>query len=173
MRRIAAFGTRPVSIVALTLLIGAMTTSCGTQEAVTTPTVPSSTTTRSTTTTTGTRVMSRPVTTTPTVDPFAGVPLIDHVEWVQAVDGPRLLVHPSQAGRQTTFPGSDERAWQEILAASPEADTPSMRDQFLCHWAWARLVAPDKPTWNLEPWRPDVGYDATVEAACNPGGPER
>ncbi|MFD4403918.1 DUF2599 domain-containing protein [Nocardia sp. NPDC058499] len=35
------------------------------------------------------------------------------------------------------------------------------------------MVAPDKPTWNPEPWRRPVGYDETVGAACNPGGPER
>ncbi|WP_378742417.1 DUF2599 domain-containing protein [Nocardia brasiliensis] len=111
--------------------------------------------------------------TVPTVDPYAGMPLIDHVDWTEAVDGPRLLVYPTQAGRHTTFPGTDERAWQEVIAQSPDADTPGMRDQFVCHWAWARLVQPDKPSWNLEPWRPAVGYQATVEARCNPGGPER
>ncbi|WP_433665063.1 DUF2599 domain-containing protein [Nocardia sp. CA-128927] len=110
---------------------------------------------------------------TPTVDPYAGQPLIDHTDWTDAVDGARLLVYPTPAGRQTTFPGTDERAWQEVLAQAPDADTPGMRDQFICHWTWARLVEPDKPSWNLEPWRPAVGYQATVEARCNPGGPER
>lgn len=110
---------------------------------------------------------------TPTVDPYAGQPLIDHLEWTENADGPRLMVYPTRAGRDTTYPGSDLRAWQEIRAADPAADTPGMWDQFRCHWEWARLIAPDKPTWNLEPWRPPVGYDATVDAACNPGGPER
>lgn len=110
---------------------------------------------------------------TPTVDPYAGQPLIDHLEWTENADGPRLKVHPTRAGRDTTYPGSDFRAWQEIRTADPAADTPGMWDQFRCHWDWARLIAPDKPTWNLEPWRPPVGYDATVDAACNPGGPER
>ncbi|WP_433492917.1 DUF2599 domain-containing protein [Nocardia grenadensis] len=110
---------------------------------------------------------------TPTVDPYAGQPLIDHLEWTENAAGPRLMVHPTRAGRDTTYPGADIRAWQEIRTADPAADTPGMWDQFRCHWEWARLVAPDKPTWNLEPWRPSVGYDATVDAACNPGGPER
>ncbi|WP_330231259.1 DUF2599 domain-containing protein [Nocardia sp. NBC_00508] len=109
----------------------------------------------------------------PSADPYAGQPLVDHVTWTETIDGPRLLVFPTQAGRQTTFPGSDERAWQEVLARSADAGVPGMRDQFLCHWAWARLVQPAKPSWNLEPWRPAVGYPATVEARCNPGGPER
>ncbi|MFC9435833.1 DUF2599 domain-containing protein [Nocardia sp. NPDC057030] len=112
-------------------------------------------------------------TSTPTVDPYAGLPLIDHTDWTQAIDGTRLLVYPTTAGRRTTTPGTDERAWQEVLRQAPDADTPGMRDQFICHWAWARLVEPDKPSWNLEPWRPAVGYPATVDARCNPGGPER
>ncbi len=109
----------------------------------------------------------------PTVDPYAGMPLIDHVEWAETVDGSRLRVYPTTAGRQTTFPGTDERAWREVLTESPDADTPGMRDQFICHWIWARLVEPNKTSWNLEPWRPAVGYQATVDARCNPGGPER
>lgn len=110
---------------------------------------------------------------TPLVDPYADDALIDRTEWTDAVDGRRLLVYPTQAGRADVFPTAGERAWQEVLTQSPDADTPGMRDQFLCHWEWARVVAPNKPSWNLEPWRPAVGYEATVNALCNPGGPER
>lgn len=134
---------------------------------------PAATTTVSAVTTASPAHRTRTAPPTPTVDPYAGLPLIDHVEWTEYADGPRLMVHPTRAGRDTTFPGADLRAWQEIRTADPAADTPGMRDQFRCHWEWARLIAPDKPTWNLEPWRPSVGYDATVDAACNPGGPER
>ncbi|MEV0354592.1 DUF2599 domain-containing protein [Nocardia sp. NPDC050697] len=109
----------------------------------------------------------------PTVDPYAGQPLIDRTEWTANEDGARLLVFPTEAGRRTPFPGAENRAWLEVLTAAPDADTPGMYDQFRCHWVWARLAAPTKPSWNLEPWRPAVGYDAVVQAACNPGGPER
>ncbi|MET7772132.1 DUF2599 domain-containing protein [Nocardia sp. NPDC005366] len=109
----------------------------------------------------------------PTFDPYADLPLIDHVEWTETEDGTRLLVYPTVAGRRTTSPGNDERAWQEVLSQSPDAESPGMRDQFICHWEWARLVQPNKPSWNLEPWRPAVGYQGTVQASCNPGGPER
>jgi hypothetical protein len=47
-----------------------------------------------------------------------------------------------------------------------------MHDQFLCHWTFARLADPEKRSWNLEPWRAAVGYQATVSARCNPGGTE-
>ena len=116
---------------------------------------------------------TRVPTATPTVDPYAGQPLIDHIAWTTNIDGARLLVYPTAAGRHTDFPGSDLRAWREIRTADPGADTAGMWDQFRCHWEWARLIARDKPSWNLEPWRPAVGYAATVDAACNPGGPER
>ncbi|AYF75348.1 DUF2599 domain-containing protein [Nocardia yunnanensis] len=109
----------------------------------------------------------------PTVDPYPDQPLIDHTEWTDEIDGRRLHVYPTEAGRKDTFPAALDRAWQEVRADAPDADTPGMFDQFRCHWEWARVVAPDKPSWNLEPWRPAVGYDATVSALCNPGGPER
>jgi hypothetical protein len=47
-----------------------------------------------------------------------------------------------------------------------------MRAQFDCHWRFARIVEPDKPSWNLEPWRPVVTESEMVDARCNPGGPE-
>lgn len=38
-------------------------------------------------------------------------------------------------------------------------------DQLVCHWGGAGYF---KTPWNLDSWRPDVGYAATVAAACNP-----
>nr|WP_221333559.1 DUF2599 domain-containing protein [Nocardia transvalensis] len=115
---------------------------------------------------------ARPVATTPATDQYADVALVDRVEWTDDPDGRRLHVYPSSAGRADTFPAALDRAWGEVLAGSPDADSPGMYDQFKCHWEWARLVAPDKPSWNLEPWRPAPGYQGTVSARCNPGGPD-
>lgn len=39
-----------------------------------------------------------------------------------------------------------------------------MINQLVCHLANAR----EKPEWNLEPFRPYVGYTDTVKAGCNP-----
>lgn len=152
----------------LALAAAAVLTGC--DSAGTSPEI-TATTTAPATTTSRLPVTIAPPTTT--VDPYAGLPLIDHVRWTENVDGPRLLVFPTPAGRATDAPGTDELAWQEVRALDPDADAPGMREQFLCHWVWARMVAPDKPSWNLEPWRPAVGYQATVSANCNPGGPER
>jgi hypothetical protein len=108
----------------------------------------------------------------PKVDPYAGKPFIDHTRWTNDPDGRRLHIVPTEAGRKDWFPDALTRAWGEVLTEAPDADTPGMFDQFECHWQWARWIAPDKPEWNLEPWRPAVGYDATVKAMCNPGGPD-
>ncbi|WP_327151597.1 DUF2599 domain-containing protein [Nocardia sp. NBC_01329] len=154
-------------------IASAVATGCAGSNSETRSDSPPATTTTAITTAVAGPVTHRTPRPTPTVDPYAGLALIDYVEWTENADGPRLMVHPTRAGRDTTFPGSDLRAWQEIRTADPGADVPGMWDQFRCHWEWARLIAADKPTWNLEPWRPSVGYDATVDAACNPGGPER
>jgi hypothetical protein len=159
----ARFGTVIPLGAALVLALGA----CGSDQSTAAATG-SSVTSAPTMSTTGV-----PVGGLPTVDPYADLPLIDHTDWTENIDGARLLVYPTEAGRRDTFPGTEERAWQEVLGLSPDADTPGMRDQFVCHWVWARAVQPNKESWNLEPWRPAVGYQAVVQATCNPGGPER
>jgi hypothetical protein len=102
----------------------------------------------------------------------AGDALIDHVQWGSTDQGRQLRVYPTAAGRADTSPAGVDRAWSQVLATAPDANTPGMHDQFECHWVFARIVDPTKTSWNLEPWRPDVGYQATVAARCNPGGPE-
>ncbi|HEY5518204.1 MAG TPA: DUF2599 domain-containing protein, partial [Cellulomonas sp.] len=59
---------------------------------------------------------------------------------------------------------AQDATWAAVVALAPEAGTTGMHDQFLCH----ALGAADKATWNLEPWRPDVGSLATLAASCNP-----
>jgi hypothetical protein len=46
-----------------------------------------------------------------------------------------------------------------------------MRDQLICHEQWVAIWSPSKSTWNLDEWRPDVSYAATVNAKCNSGQP--
>lgn len=43
-------------------------------------------------------------------------------------------------------------------------NTAGMKDQFMCHSYFAKSKNP----WNLEPWRPNVGYAETVKKRCNP-----
>ncbi|WP_415297824.1 DUF2599 domain-containing protein [Cellulosimicrobium sp. SJTW-1] len=83
--------------------------------------------------------------------------------WGEREGGRSLAVDPTAWARAAGQAGR-ELVWAQIVAAEPEADTPTMHDQLVCH----AVGAPDKATWNLEPWRPDVGLLATMSARCNP-----
>lgn len=105
-------------------------------------------------------------------------PFIDRVLWTQGPQWNQLLslrVHPTASGRAaskqlgSSSPEADE-AWSEVLAQAPQADTPGMRMQFLCHWDFAEVAEPGKVSWNLEPWRPVVDEATMVSSGCNPGG---
>ena len=83
--------------------------------------------------------------------------------WGEAEGGRSLAVDPT-AWVRSGGDASERVGWAAVIAAQPDADTPGMHDQFTCHV----LGAPDKATWNLEPWRPEVGLLATLVARCNP-----
>jgi hypothetical protein len=104
-------------------------------------------------------------------------PYVDHTRWVQyGVGRSSLEVFPTHSGRtEAAQLGTDTQAaeaWSEVLALSPNADSPGMRAQFLCHWHYAEFAEPGKASWNLEPWRPVVDDSEMVASDCNPGGPK-
>lgn len=113
-------------------------------------------------------------------DPGSGPPFVDHTAWASAWSqwGQRtsLRVFPTPSGRLvSSHPGAAaaaDEAWSEVVAMTPDADTPGMRAQFLCHWKFAEMAQPGKTSWNLEPWRPVVDDAEMVASGCNPGGPE-
>jgi hypothetical protein len=79
---------------------------------------------------------------------------------------------PSIYGRNYA-PEAVKTALAEALRAArptPLKLTPTIRgslyNQLRCHADFA----PRKPLWDLEAWRPDIGYYRTVAALCNPGG---
>lgn len=88
---------------------------------------------------------------------------VESAAWGEAEGGRSLAVVPTEWGRTGGLAGA-ELAWRHLGWFAPDDATPGMRDQLLCHV----LGAPDKATWNLEPWRPDVGLPATLLAQCNP-----
>ena len=58
---------------------------------------------------------------------------------------PSLRVYPTPSGRAAArrlgSAGADaDEAWAEVLALAPDAGTPGMREQFLCHWELAEFV---------------------------------
>ena len=109
---------------------------------------------------------------TSTATPVAEPPFVARVQWVRASGGRSLHIVPTASGRAAQGAANDDEAWAEVLRLAPDADQPGMRAQFDCHWTFARVVDPDKPSWNLEPWRPVVTDSQMVDARCNPGGPE-
>ncbi|OMC11875.1 hypothetical protein A5735_14590 [Mycolicibacter heraklionensis] len=101
---------------------------------------------------------------------------VDHTEWVSYDGRASLRVYPTLAGRLAALrldsEAAGEQAWEEVLAGAPDADSPGMRDQFLCHWRYAEFARPGKTSWNLEPWRPVVDDVTMFESGCNPGAAE-
>nr|WP_236950406.1 DUF2599 domain-containing protein [Mycobacterium sp. MS1601] len=107
--------------------------------------------------------------------PAQATPYVSHVEWAKWGDLSSLRVYPTTAGRSGSGIGhrsTGEAAWAEVLSLAPDAAIAGMREQFLCHWAFAELLEPGKVSWNLEPWRPVVTDAEMYEANCNPGGSE-
>jgi hypothetical protein len=109
-------------------------------------------------------------------DPVPGPPYVDHVQWAKWGDMSSLRVYPTEAARQASLePGTQaqaDEAWAEVLTLSPDANSPGMKAQFVCHWRYAEFAQPGKVSWNIEPWRNEVSDEDMVAAACNPGGTE-
>ena len=103
----------------------------------------------------------------------AGQAYVDHTEWAQVGQLRSLRVYPTDAGRQPSVGVVDsDAAWAQVVALSPDADTPGMREQFLCHLRFAEFAEPGKVSWNIEPWRPVVDGANMIQSRCNPGGAE-
>jgi hypothetical protein len=97
-----------------------------------------------------------------------GAGAVASAEWEDRGDegGLSLVVVPRPWARTAGAAGV-EAVWSALGERSdlgPDATAAGMRDQLECH----ALGAADKESWNLEPWRPDVGLLATLAARCNP-----
>lgn len=93
---------------------------------------------------------------------FAGS-TIETTSWGIDEGGRSLAVTPTAWARGGGLAASD-LTWAQLVQREPEADSPTMHAQLRCH----ELGAPDKDTWNLEPWRPDVSDLEMIAARCNP-----
>lgn len=92
-----------------------------------------------------------------------GTTAIAGADWGEREGGRSLAVEPTAWTRDAGQAGR-AAAWAALTQDEPDADSPGMHDQLVCHAIGAR----DKATWNLEPWRPDVGLVAVMAARCNP-----
>ena len=92
--------------------------------------------------------------------------LIASATWITRDDGlTSLRVTPAETGRRFASPAAMDAGWRQVLDAVPDADTPGMKEQYMCHVQFA----PKKEGWYLEPWRPAGSYFETVAARCNRG----
>lgn len=108
----------------------------------------------------------------PPAPPAALPPFIASTTWDDSDYGVTLRIAPTRSGRLASGVNDSATAWQEVLRLAPDANTPGMWEQFNCHWTWARILEPNKATWNVEPWRPVVDEAQMLADGCNPGGPE-
>jgi len=90
-------------------------------------------------------------------------PLILSAEWGRHDGGHSIAITPSDCVRRNGLVMRDQ-VWEALVSLDSEASGPGMRDQLICHM----IGAQDKPTWNLEPWRPAVGLQQTILNLCNP-----
>lgn len=97
-------------------------------------------------------------------DPWWRPDYISRVQWIRRSQGRTLSVYPTKFGRVTIFAARGS-AWKEVKDKANSSLNHSMYLQFVCHADWA---PPWRASWNLDTWRPDVGYWRTVRAQCNP-----
>ena len=93
---------------------------------------------------------------------FGATPLVS-ADWGEREGGRSLAVVPASWVRAGGLAAQDA-LWSALVAAQADADSTTMRDQLICH----ALGAPDKVSWNLEPWRPEVDSFTLLATGCNP-----
>ncbi len=89
---------------------------------------------------------------------------IASISEIQEMEGLVYRVRPTRAGRLADWEGT-QQAWRQAVQQGVP-DRAHLRQQFLCHPL--SIVGRGKPTWDLEVWRPEVGLERTMLAACNP-----
>lgn len=108
-------------------------------------------------------------------DPWLWKDLISSASWASSSQGWTLKVIPTTWARLNAGGYAVGVAgWNELYSKYKNrglnTNLDGMRDQFICHQQIVAIRAPNKPSWNLDEWRPNVSYAATVAAQCNPGG---
>lgn len=87
-------------------------------------------------------------------------------QWIYRSYEWTLSIEPTPCARRTP-PEGTAYLWDELTRDYSNSrywkNTHGLRHQLICHL----MVARDKPQWNLEPWRPDVGLSKTVAEGCN------
>jgi hypothetical protein len=109
-------------------------------------------------------------------DPYLWIDLISSASWsYHSGYGWTLEVTPTtwaraQAGSYLVGTYDWNELYSKYKNSGLNTNLNGMRDQLICHQVVVAVVSPTKATWNLDEWRPDVGYVQTVNSRCNPGG---
>lgn len=112
-------------------------------------------------------------------DPMMGKKYIKSATWKERREGFTLEVTPTAWARKQHSHSAAEDGWDELYAKYKnegrgiKKNKQGLRDQYMCHQEFVTYADSDKATWNLDEWRPHVGYPRTIAMACNPGANER
>ncbi len=98
-------------------------------------------------------------------DPWMGFNLISKVTPVRLSAGLSYQVYPTGWGRSAPQYVHNGRGWEEAVSKGVPR-RQGLYEQYTCH-PWS-AIARVKSSWNLDTWRPTVGFWKTVAAACNP-----
>jgi hypothetical protein len=93
---------------------------------------------------------------------LSGVAVVS-ATWGEAEGGRSLEITPSEWARTGTL-AAQQGLWTQLVAQHPDANSPTMHEQLLCHV----LGAAGKSTWHIEPWRPQVDALTMLRTRCNP-----
>ncbi|WP_186315334.1 DUF2599 domain-containing protein [Curtobacterium sp. BH-2-1-1] len=105
---------------------------------------------------------SYPVVADPTSSKYFSKVVVDKTS---SKEGTIVRVYPGP-GMPPAGRGSGDSIYNDYKTlVSSSYEGRKWRDQLVCHWANAGRF---KVPWNLDSWRPDVGYTKTVAALCNP-----
>lgn len=108
-------------------------------------------------------------------DPYLGRDMIKGYRWAyHSGYGWTMMVTPTDWSRFLAGAYlAGVYGFKELQAKSGgslDTNVDGMRDQYICHQQIVAVRYPNKATWNLDEWRPNVSYLQTVNARCNPGG---
>lgn len=98
-------------------------------------------------------------------DPFFGIDLVASVTRADTPSGDTYRVKPTTYGRIQYAAIHAKYGWPEVVGKGVP-DRRGLFEQYVCHPN--SQIARVKSTWNLDTWRPTVGYARTVLKACNP-----
>lgn len=100
---------------------------------------------------------------------FSGTKWVSNTSgWTLSVAPSSTLIKEMNAQKGSMIASVTNTSWNTLYnqhkGSSHWKNTQGMKDQYKCH----AFNAQSKSRWNLDTWRPNVGYTQTVLKLCNP-----